>query len=79
MLIRIGTQKYHIYVAFLKWYDEKTKQLNLFELGVTPWFSFVISLVPLQLCIDLPYATRIVLWLRDNEIIFNNKILRRKS
>ena len=79
MLLRIGTQKYHLYIAFLKWYDGRAKQLNLFELGFTPWFCFVIRLTPLELYIDLPYATRILLWIRQGEIIVNNKFISRRK
>ena len=77
MLIRIGSQKYHLYVAFLEYYDEKGKQFNLFELGVTPWFHFVIYLIPLELYVG--FKKCVLLWIRKGEIIFNDKFILRRS
>ena len=44
MLIRIGTNEYHISIGFMYYY-EKGNILNLFEFSTAPiFFSFVISL-----------------------------------
>lgn len=41
MLLRFGTQKYHITLEILYYYDN-TKQLNLFGI-ITPLFTLIIS------------------------------------
>lgn len=78
MLIRIGTCKYHLAIAFLYWYDDiATKQLNLFELVVTPVFHFVISLYPPSLYAG--WKGIATLWIRKGALIVCNKDLLRRN
>lgn len=74
MLLKIGTQKYHITIAFLYLYDQtKEKQLNLFEFIIAPLLYFTITLWRPGLRIG--WRDKNILWLREGEVIFNDKFI----
>ena len=78
MLLKIGTQKYHLTIAILYFYDEaKTKQLNLFEFIINPFLFLVVTLWKPKLYIGWKHKQ--ILWIRDGEVIFNNKFIRREN
>ncbi len=71
MLLKIGTRKYHLTIAFLYWYSKDN--FNLLELFLTPLFGFVICLWKPAFIIT--FRRKPIIWLSKGHNVFCDKLI----